>query len=274
MAAEIHSTAIVDPKAELDFGVKIGPYAIVEKGAKIGRDSNIEAHALIKERAIIGQGCRVGHFSVIGGDPQHLSFDPSTPSYVNLGAGVRISEGVTIHRSINENQYTEVGNDCFLMGNSHIAHDCILAENVILANGVLLGGHVEIGKDVFVGGGAALHQFVRVGNGAMIGGMAQVSADVPPQITLAGRNQASGLNLVGLKRRGVPLNHVSELKNLYTQFLCRSGNLKQRATDLLASKTPPQAEIAIGFVRFFLAGSRNFAKSLKQSNNEDPLPPI
>jgi len=265
MAAKIHSTAIVDSKAELDSGVTIGPYAIVEQGAKIGKDSTIEAHGVIKERAIIGERCRIGHFSVIGGDPQHLGFDPSILSYVQLRAGVRISEGVTIHRSISENQSTQVGEDCFLMGYSHVAHDCILADNVILANGVLLGGHVEIGEDVFVGGGAAFHQFVRVGDGVMVGGMAQVSADVPPQITLAGRNQASGLNLIGLKRRGVPLAQVSELKTLYTQFLCKPGNLKQRANDVLASKSPPQAEIAIDFVRFFLAGSRNFAKSLKQS---------
>ena len=264
MSTKIHPSAIVDPKSELDSGVVVGPYAIIEKGAKVGRDTEVAAHAIIKGAARVGERGKIGHFSVIGGDPQHLDFEKTTVSFVQLGMDVRMSEGVTVHRSIHKNQSTIVEDNCFLMGNAHVAHDCVVSENAILANGVLLGGHVEIGKDVFVGGGAAFHQFVRVGDGAMVGGMAQVSADVPPQITLAGRNQASGLNLIGLKRRGVPLEEISELKHLYSHFLCRSGNLKQRAKEVLASKNPPKSKIAIEFVRFFLAGSRNFAKSLKQ----------
>ncbi len=262
MSVEIHPTAIVDPKAELEDGVFVGPYAIVERGVQVGKSAILEAHCILKENTRVGEACIIGNFTVLGGLPQHSSFDASIPSFVRLGDSVRTSEGVTVHRSIRENGVTEVGGNSFLMGYSHVAHDCKLGREVILANGVLLGGHVVMGDHVFVGGGAAFHQFVRVGDGAMIGGLAEVSADVPPQITVTGRNRASGLNLIGLRRRRVGEREISELKRLYRGFLQRSGNLRLRAEELLDSPEAPKTETGLGFVRFFLSGERNFARSL------------
>lgn len=268
MTVDIHPTAIVESESDLDEGVMIGPYAIVEKGAVVGRDTRIEAHAIVKGSARVGRTCNLGHFSVVGGLPQHLSFDPKVQSFVHIGDSVRIGEGVTIHRSIHETVATHIADECFLMGNSHVAHDCNIGKSVVLANGALLGGHVSIGSNVFVGGGAALHQFIRVGDGAMIGGMAEISADVPPQITVVGRNLASGLNLIGLRRRGVSRKEISELKKLYRDFLNVPGNLKARASDLLDSKKPPETELGIRFVEFFLTGDRNFSRSRKISKTE------
>lgn len=258
---DIHETAVVHPQAILGEEVKVEPYAIVEAGAKVGKGTVVESHAIIKKWAIIGESCTVGHFSVLGGLPQHLSFDSSIPSFVKIGNGVRVGEGVTVHRSIHQNKHTEVGNNCFLMGNCHVAHDCSLDQSVVLANGVLLGGHVQIGKDVFVGGGAAIHQFVRVGDGAMIGGLAEISLDVAPQITAADRNIAAGLNLVGLKRRGVNQTELSEVKKLYLSFLMKPGNLTDRANELLSSTNGPKTDLGISFVKFFLSGDRNFVRS-------------
>ena len=174
---------------------------------------------------------------------------------------------MTIHRSIHETVATHIADECFLMGNSHVAHDCNIGKSVVLANGALLGGHVSIGSNVFVGGGAALHQFIRVGDGAMIGGMAEISADVPPQITVVGRNLASGLNLIGLRRRGVSRKEISELKKLYRDFLNVPEILKLELVIFWILK-PPETELGIRFVEFFLTGDRNFSRSRKISKTE------
>tara|TARA_E500000331_G_C16669330_1_gene460463 strand:- start:55 stop:510 length:456 start_codon:yes stop_codon:yes gene_type:complete len=147
------------------------------------------------------------------------------------------------------------------MGYSHAAHDCQLGDRTILANGALLGGHVSLGSDVFVGGGAGLHQFTRVGEGAMIGGLAEISADVPPQVTVSGRNRACGLNLVGLKRREATQEERNELKEYYREILMKPGNPTLRAKKIIDGASSPKTGLARAFVEFFLEGDRSFARS-------------
>ncbi len=257
----IHATAIIDPESELGANVTVGAYSIIESGVIVGDGSSIDSHAVLKKSTRLGKGVRVGHFSVVGGDPQHLSFDPATPSGTTLGDGTRLGEGVTVHRSMYENGRTVVGRDCFLMGYSHVAHDCQVGDKTILANGALLGGHVSLGSDVFVGGGAGLHQFTRVGEGAMIGGLAEISADVPPQVTVSGRNRACGLNLVGLKRRGVTREEKAELKRCYREILMKKGNPTEWAKAIVDGSSPLKTAIGRSFVEFFLEGDRGFATS-------------
>ena len=261
MASLIHSTAIVDSHAHLGEDVSVGPYAIVEPGVTIGKGSSIESHAIIKKATLLGKGVRIGHFSVVGGDPQQLSFDPSTPSGTEIGDGARLGEGVTVHRSMYEGGTTLVGRDCFLMGYSHVAHDCKVGDHAVLANGALLGGHVMVGEHAFVGGGAGLHQFTRVGEGAMIGGLAEVSADVPPQITVSGRNRACGLNLIGLQRRQASQEEIRELKDCYRMILMEKGNPALHAKEILNHSASPKTPLGLSFVKFFLEGDRGFVRS-------------
>ena len=261
---KIDTTAILGPSVVLGEGTVIGPYAVIEDGAVLGSHCHIQSHAVIKKHSVLGNGVEVGHFSVIGGDPQQLSFDRSLASFAEVGSGTRIGEGVTIHRSIESNGRTVVGEDCFLMGYSHVAHDCILENKVVLANGTLLGGHVTIGSETFIGGGAAVHQFVRIGNGAMIGGLAEISLDIPPQILVSGRNEISGLNLIGLKRRKIPANEISELKKVYRSVF-EHTNVKKVAKQIMAGKDAPESSIGLDFLNFFEAGTRGFAKSAKHS---------
>ena len=261
---QIHSTAIVESGAKLGTNVLVGPYAIIEQGAEVGDNTNIQSHAIVKSHTIIGSGVEVGHFSVIGGDPQHLGFDRSLCSKVILGRGTRIGEGVTVHRSIEQDGITRVGEDCFLMGYSHVAHDCMLENRVVLANGVLLGGHVLVGADSFIGGGAAVHQFVRVGQGSMIGGLAEISLDIPPQVLVSGRNVISGLNLIGLKRRNVSKEEISELKNCFRNIF-DNPNLKKTATRILDDPECPQSKISREFLTFFISGKRGFARFQKKA---------
>ena len=255
--------AQVSPHAHIGKGVIIEPYAIVESGAEIGEDCSIEAHAIVKSHAKLGKGVSVGHFSVVGGDPQHLTFDRERSSFVVVGSETRIGEGVTIHRSIDEKGITMIGEKSFLMGNSHVGHDCFLGCEVILANGALLGGHVSLGNQAFIGGGAGIHQFVRIGKGAMIGGMSEVTADVPPHVTISGRNHACGLNLIGLKRRNASNSEISELKKLYRLMLVKPGNLTKRAKEFKGDDGIAKSQIGIEFIDFFLTGKRGFVRSRK-----------
>ena len=259
---QIHPTAIIEAGAKFGKDLCVGPYAVIESGARIGKGCIIHSHAVIKKYTVLGDGVEVGHFTVVGGDPQHLSFDRSVPSQVVIGKFTRIGEGVTVHRSIEQNGNTSVGENCFLMGYSHVAHDCLIENEVILANGVLLGGHVEVGAYSFLGGGASVHQFVRTGKGVMVGGLAEISQDVPPQVLVSGRNCISGLNLIGLKRRKNTRAEISDLKNCFRKIF-ESTNLKKTAQAMINGSECPESIIARQFLGFFMKGDRGFAKPPK-----------
>jgi len=239
----------------------VGAYAIVEDGVTMGEKCDIEAHAVIKKGTVLGNDVRVGHFSVLGGDPQHLKFDRSIDSIVKVSNDVRIGEGVTIHRSMYANGVTKIGARCFLMGHCHVGHDGELGDEVILANGALLGGHVSVGDFTFIGGGAGIHQFIRIGAGAMIGGLAEVSRDVPPHVTVAGRNQSCGLNLTGIKRRKISEEETKALKYAYRQVLMKGGNPTEIATNCITEQIIKVSPKAKEFVEFFLRESRGFIRS-------------
>ena len=264
MDSLIHQTAIVEPETIMGRGISVGPYAFIEGGAVIGDGSVIESHAVVKKWARIGEKARIGHHSVLGGDPQHLDFDSSTESFLTIGDQVRIGEGVTIHRSLYKGQSTKVGNESFLMGNSHVAHDSILGDRVILANGALLGGHVHVGDDTFVGGGAAVHQFVRIGTGSMVGGLAEISKDVGPHLLVMGRNRACGLNRVGLKRRNVSKEDIQALKRFVRELLSRPVKVKSLAEKLIEDIDEESSETVREFLEFFASGRRGFARSQKK----------
>jgi UDP-N-acetylglucosamine acyltransferase len=239
--------------------MSIHPTAIIEDGAVVGADCVIHAHAIVTRHARLAEGVVVHPGAVIGGDPQDLGFDRATESFAHVGARTVLREHVTVNRATKPGQATVVGADCYLMASSHVAHDGQLGDRVILANAVLLAGHVSVGERSFVGGAAAVHQFCRIGEGAMVGGLARVSLDVPPFSMVAERNGLIGLNVVGLRRRGVNGAQLAELKRAFA-LVCRSvgrpRDLAQAALDSGAFSSP-EAE---RFLRFFLAGKRGFAR--------------
>jgi len=259
MQPSLHPTAIIQDGAILGEDVFIGAYAVIERGASLGSRSVVKAHAVVKEYARIQEEVTVNHFAVVGGDPQIIGFDSKISSFVEIGANTVIGEGVTIHRSYEEGGRTRVGKNCFLMGNSHIAHDCQLGDHTILANGALLGGHVEVGESVFVGGGAAVHQFVRIGSGVMVGGLAEISVDVPPFLLISGRNQSSGLNRIGLSRNNIAQASIAELKKLYLELIKNYGSPAKRAAEILASGEYLSAE-AKDFLSFLVMEKRRYVR--------------
>jgi UDP-N-acetylglucosamine acyltransferase len=247
--------------------VQIHPTAVVESGARIGARSIIHAHAIVGRYCELGEDVVVHPFAVLGGDPQDLRFDSNTASGVRIGARTVIREHVTINRATKSDAFTEVGSDCFLMAASHVAHDCQVGNHVVIANAVLLGGHVQVGDRAFLGGSAVVHQFCRIGEGAMIGGGARISRDIAPFCLAAERNAISGLNVVGLRRRGLKREAFREIKQAFGVIGTPVGNPRELATEALlrGGFNSPEARI---FLEFFQGGRRGFARARRASRGE------
>lgn len=249
----IHPLALVEPGAQVASDARIGPFAVVESGASVGPRCQLAAHAVVRAGARLSAGVRVDSFAVVGGDPQDLSFDAATPSQVILGEDTVVREHVTVHRATKPDGATRVGARCLLMAGAHVAHDCVVADDVILANGCMLGGHVEVGARAFVSGGVAVHQRCRIGSGALVSGNAVITEDIAPAALAHGRNLLAGLNLVGLRRRGLPATTVSELKRAYHAVFAPGASCASLAEAALATGEFRSPE-ALEFLNFFLGG--------------------
>jgi UDP-N-acetylglucosamine acyltransferase len=243
----------------------IHPSAIIERDAQLGADCDLHAGAIIRRHTILGDQVNVHPYAVVGGDPQDLRFDRTTESGVRIGANTTIREHVTINRSTKVGGCTLIGENCFLMANAHVAHDCVVGRNVVLGNNVMLAGHVSVGDFTFLGGGVGVHQFCRIGEGVMIGGNASITRDVPPYVMAAERDDVIGLNVIGLKRRGVGREVIVELKRAFHAVYFTPGNIRKVAASALAVGDFSSAE-AKRFLDFFLTGKRSFARARRSAS--------
>jgi UDP-N-acetylglucosamine acyltransferase len=249
----IHPSAIVDPAAQIAEDARIGPGVFIEGPAIIGSGCEIQAHAVLTGRVVLGPGNRVGYGAVIGAWPQDFAFDPATDSGVEIGEGNVIREHCTIHRGTAPGTVTRLGDRCLLMAGAHLGHNACVGNGAILANHVLLGGYVEVGDRVFIGGGSVFHQHVRVGRGAMIQGLSAFSKDVPPFTLAAERNQVFGLNVVGLRRSGWSAGERAEIKEAF-RLLYASGRNISQALEAVPSRA--WGENAAYFFEFARAARR------------------
>jgi len=247
----IHPTAVVNPKAELDSTVVIGPNAIIEEHVRIGARTRVWANAYITGHTSIGRDNEIHMGAVIGHEPQDLKFDRTCCSYLRIGDRNVFREYCTVHRGTDPESATMVGNDCYLMGVSHVGHNCVIGNRVIICNCALLAGHVHVGDSAFISGGVVIHQFTHIGRLAMFSGNARVSMDVPPFTLAAERNEIHALNLVGLRRAKIPAASVAELKKVFKLFYLSGLNgseaLKQASDD--GAFVTTEAREFIEFVR-------------------------
>jgi len=218
----IHRTAIVDPKAQIDFDIVIGPYALIEGPVQISSGTEIQGHAAITGSVRIGKNNRIGYGAVIGSFPQDLSFDQNATSGVEIGENNVIREYCTIHRGTKEGSNTLVGSNNLLMVGAHLGHNTRIGNHVILANNVLLGGYAEIHDLVFIGGGSVVHQFTRMGASSLLQGLSGIGKDVPPFSIAIGKDGVSTINVVGLRRAGFGPALRKEVKDAFA-LLYRSG---------------------------------------------------
>ena len=220
----IHPTAIIDAAAQLGSGVTIGAYSVVGPHVTLGDGVKLHSHVVIDGYTTVGAGCEVWPFAVLGATPQHTRYD-GEPSELHIGANCVIREHVTMHpgTAIGAMQ-TIVGNNGLFFAGAHVAHDCVVGDRVIFANNAALGGHVEIGDHVMLGGFAAVQQWCRVGAHAMVGAHSLVDADVMP-FTIAAGNRAtlSGINVIGLERRGFSPEIIAGLRDLFRNLIRGNG---------------------------------------------------
>jgi UDP-N-acetylglucosamine acyltransferase len=214
---EVHSTAIVSPKAELSSGVQIGPYSIIGDHVSIGRDTIIGSHVTIEGHTGIGERNNIYQYTTIGFPPQDIGYK-GEDTRVKIGNDNIIRESVSINRATTkENWETVVGNNNYLMTYVHVGHDCKLGNGIIMANAVTLGGHTVVGDYASIGGLTAVHQFVRIGAYAFIGGASAVAQDIPPFMLATGAERAKlyGPNQKGLNRQGFSRETIDGLKKAY-----------------------------------------------------------
>jgi UDP-N-acetylglucosamine acyltransferase len=223
----IHSTAVVDPSADLAPDVRVGPYCVIGKDVVIGRGTRLESHVVLEPNTTIGEECQIRQAAVLGGPPQDHKYRGER-SYLIIGNRNIIREFVTIHRATGEDQATRIGDDNMIMAYCHIGHNAILGNGIIMANQVGISGHCLVEDRVVFGGIVGIHQFVRIGKFAMVGGMSKVVSDVPPFMMGDGRpTELVGLNVLGLRRAGIPPKVRAGLKQAF-KLLYRSGlNLTQ-----------------------------------------------
>lgn len=210
----IHSTAIVGPDVELSDDTVIGPFAVLDGAIRIGPGCTISQGVRMVGTVNLGKNNQVGAYTVIGEKPQHLKY-ADEPTSVEIGDNNIFREFVTIHRGTTHSWKTRVGNNGFYMATSHIAHDCVVGNNVVMANGALLAGHCTVADNVIFSGHAALHQFCKIGRIAMISGVSASSKDVPPFMIVQGFNNILGVNVVGMRRAGVPATHIDAVRRAY-----------------------------------------------------------
>lgn len=238
-ADRIHPSAIVDPAARVDPTAGVGAFSIVGPEVTLGPGAEIGHHVVLEGRVEVGARARVGHGSLVGGAPQDLKFKAGTPSGVRIAADAVIREYVTIHRATRPEGFTEIGEGCLVMAMSHVAHDCRIGAGAIIINYAGLTGHCDIGERATVGGLTGLVPFTRIGAFAYVGGMSKVTADIPPFVLAEGMPAiARGINVVGLRRAGMPPAERRVLQDAY-RLLYRSGLTPPSAAERIRRELPP-----------------------------------
>ncbi|MGE0733339.1 MAG: acyl-ACP--UDP-N-acetylglucosamine O-acyltransferase [Alphaproteobacteria bacterium] len=243
----IHPTAIVDKNAKIGQNVTIGPYCTIGPNVQLFDDVQLMSHVVVEGHTSIGSGTKVFPFAALGLPPQHLGHK-GEPTRLEIGSNNMIRESVTMHPgTVIGGGLTRVGNNCLIMVGCHVAHDCRVGNNIIMANNVILAGHVEIGDFAYLGGMCAVHQFVRVGKHAMLGGMSGLSEDIIPYGFAFGHNRAalSGLNVVGLKRRGFNRQQIHTLRTAYRLLFAEEGTMSERLADVASLYDKEEAVMEI-----------------------------
>lgn len=264
----IDPTARVAPGAVIGPDVEIGPYCIVGAHVTLAAGVRLVSHVNVTGHTSIGARTVVHPFASLGTPPQSLGYK-GEPTRLEVGEDCDIREHVTMNTGTAADRgVTTVGNNCFFMVGSHVAHDCVVGNKVIFANNVLLGGHSQIGDNVVFGGGVAVRQFVRIGEGAMIVGLSGVRADVIP-FGMAHGPLANlvGLNVVGMRRRGLSKSEVHRVRAAYQDLFFGDGEFKPRIDKVAADYA--DEKLVMRIIEFIRAGKRPLTMASMRNEAED-----
>ncbi len=254
LAMDIHPSACVEDGAELGDGVRVGPFCHVGPNARIGAGSVLMSHSVVTGHTELGEKCVLHPHAVLGGVPQVIGFDSTPESRLVVGNNCVFREYATAHSGMPKfGGLTRVGDNCFIMIGAHIAHDNRIGNHVVMANNVSLAGHIEVGDHVWFGGLSAVHQFSRIGRNAFIGGGAIVVEDVIPFGSVVGNHaKLSGLNMVGLKRRGFSKADIRDIRAAYKAIFHGEGLFRDRLEQ--AAKDYADNALAMEIISFIQTG--------------------
>ncbi|MDP2228534.1 MAG: acyl-ACP--UDP-N-acetylglucosamine O-acyltransferase [Moraxellaceae bacterium] len=255
----IHSTAIIDSRAELAADVEVGPFSIIGPDVVIGAGTRIGPHVVIKGPTRIGANNRIFQFSSVGEDCQDKKYK-GEPTRLEIGDNNVIRESVTIHRgTIQDDGLTRIGSNNLLMVGVHIAHDCKVGDNNIFANTSGIAGHVHVGDNVILGGMTGVHQFCRIGSFSMSSGCSLIVKDVPAYVMVGGNPAAAhGMNFEGMRRRGWSSETVTKLRRAY-KIVFREGRTLDSALAKLDEMLPECPELA-AFIESLKTSTRGITR--------------
>jgi len=227
--ASVDSTARVERGAEIGKGATIGPYCVIGANVVIDEGCRLIAHVHVSGHTTIGPRTVIYPFASLGTPPQSVKYRGG-PTQLTVGSGCDIREHVTMNLGTEDGGgVTRVGDRGFFMVSSHVGHDCEVGNDVVLANNSVLGGHVMLGNNVVLGGAVAVHQFVRIGEGAMVAGVSGVGADVIPfGFAIGQRSVLQGLNVIGMRRRGLNRDDIHRLRRAYNALFLDRGTFRDR----------------------------------------------
>lgn len=231
--ATIHPSAVVETGARIGAGAVVGPFCVIGPEVTLAPRVTVKSHAVVTGWTDVGEDTVIFPFATVGEVPQDLKFKGER-TRLSVGARCRIREGATLNTGTEGGGgITRVGDDCLIMTGAHVGHDAQIGNRVILVNNVAIAGHCHLGDDVIVGGLSGVHQWVRIGRGAIIGAVTMVAQDVIPYgLVQASRGELDGLNLVGLKRRGVDRSEITALRAAYQMLAQGEGTFLDRARRL------------------------------------------
>lgn len=255
--ADIHPSAVIDPKAELGERVSVGAFTLIGPHVRVGEGTSIGPHCVVEGRTTIGSDNRFFQFVSVGAAPQDKKY-AGEPTELHIGNGNTIREFCTLNTGTAQDEgITRLGDDNWIMAYVHVAHDCQVGSHTILANAVQLAGHVHIGDWAILGGLTGVHQFVRVGPHAMAGFSTRLSQDLPPFVMAAGNPvQAQGFNQEGLRRRGFSPERIAVVKQMHRALYRRGLTLDAARSEIEALHGQvPEAEPDIALMLGFLANA-------------------
>ncbi len=247
--ADVHPSAVIADGAVIGAGCRIGPFCVIGPEVVLGERITLKSHVVIDGDTHIGDETVVFSFAVIGEIPQDLKFG-GEKSRLRIGARNRIREHVTMNTgTANGGGETRIGDDGLFMAGCHIAHDAQIGDRVIIVNSSAIAGHCIIEDDVIVGGLCGVHQFVRIGRGAIIGAVTMVTKDVVPHGLVQGpRGVLDGLNLVGLKRKGVARADITALRAAFQMLKDGEGTFQDRAHRLADESDSAYVQQMVAFI--------------------------
>lgn len=266
----IDSSARIEAGATIGHDVSIGPYCSIGPHVTVGDGCRLLAHVNLTGHTTVGPRTVIHPFASLGSAPQSFSYRGG-PTRLVVGADCDIREGVTMNTGTEDDHgLTQVGDRCFFMVGSHVGHDCTVGNNVVFANNAILGGHVTIGDYVVFGGGVAVRQFVRIGDGAMIVGLSGVRADVIPWGMVQGPlANLVGLNVVGMRRRGLTKADIHRVRAAYQALFFGAGEFRARL-ERVAAEDGADAQVA-KMIDFIRTGKRPLTMAVKRAAADEDI---